>query len=254
MCGRLDIEGVFFEANGILQYKGSAATGEKYLLSNILPDVLNKDRPIICDVGANIGDYTAEVLLYHPEAIIFAFEPHPMSFKKLSDRFSASPTQARLHNIGLGSCREELPVFDYAEREGSTHASLYRGVLEQVHKERKIATRTVCITTLDQFALENGLEEIDLLKIDTEGHELEVLKGATRLLSKGAISLVQFEFNEMNVVSRVFIKDFFDLLIEFDFYRLARGRLIPLGDYNSRYEIFKFQNILAVNSRFGPVK
>src|SRR6185436_3522307 len=88
---------------------------------------------------------------------------------------------------------------------------------------------------------------VDFLKIDTEGNELKVLKGAQSLLQKNAIRAIQFEFNEMNVVSRVFLRDFYDILAGYTFYRLLPDGLLPLGRYSARNEIFAFQNIFAVN-------
>jgi hypothetical protein len=85
------------------------------------------------------------------------------------------------------------------------------------------------------------------MKIDTEGHEYAVLQGSQELLQRGAFRLIQFEFNQMNVMSRVFLKDFYDLLGEgYVFFRLSEHELIPLEGYNTRNEIFIFQNIIAV--------
>ena len=67
---------------------------------------------------------------------------------------------------------------------------------------------------------------------------------------------MQFEFNEMNVISRVFLKDFYDLLgDEWDFFRLDTRKLIYLGRrYDSANEIFKFQNIVAIRKSFLPLR
>jgi hypothetical protein len=51
----------------------------------------------------------------------------------------------------------------------------------------------VALETLDGFASRHGVEHIDLLKIDTEGHDLEVLKGAAGMLDRNAISIIQVE-------------------------------------------------------------
>jgi hypothetical protein len=52
----------------------------------------------------------------------------------------------------------------------------------------------------------------------------------------------------MNVISRVFMKDFFDLLFEYSIFRLDSQKLIPMFGYSSDYEIFKFQNLLAIKN------
>jgi len=69
-------------------------------------------------------------------------------------------------------------------------------------------------------------------------------------LSARRIGLIQFEFNELNVLSRVFLKDFYDLLPGYSLYRMDTDRLHPLGDYSPINEIFRYQNILAIPSAY----
>jgi hypothetical protein len=89
----------------------------------------------------------------------------------------------------------------------------------------------------------------DLLKIDVEGAELEVLKGAVGAIKAGKIDVIQFEFNEMNVVSRVFFRDFWHVLDGYSFYRLLPFGLFPIRNYRTFFcELFAFQNIVAVRS------
>lgn len=99
---------------------------------------------------------------------------------------------------------------------------------------------------LDQYCKDNAIDHIDFIKIDTEGHELSVLRGCEQLIYDHNLKVVQFEFNEMNVMSRSFLRDFYSILAGFSFYRLRQDGLLSLGKYNTRNEIFKFQNIIAV--------
>ena len=98
----------------------------------------------------------------------------------------------------------------------------------------------------DVIADLHGVGRIDYLKIDTEGNELAVLEGAARLLAESRVGYIHFEFNEMNVVSRVFLRDFRKLLPSHRLYRLLPRGLLPLGERIVATEIFAFQNILAV--------
>ena len=101
----------------------------------------------------------------------------------------------------------------------------------------------------DQFAEENRIQSIDFLKIDTEGHDYDVLAGARQLLVSNRINVIQFEFNKMNVVSRIFFKDFFNLLENYRLFRMLKDGLIPIGHYRpGKCEFFAYQNIVAINA------
>ncbi len=95
------------------------------------------------------------------------------------------------------------------------------------------------------------IKEVKFLKIDTEGNELNVLLGAAQLLKEKRIETIQFEFNEMNTVSRVFFRDFQELLPDHAFYRLLPAGLLPL-EKNSPMtnEIFGYQNIIATLAKW----
>jgi FkbM family methyltransferase len=245
-AGVLDSQRLYFETTGILQYQDHVVSGERYALQNVLPKYFTSNEPVVYDVGANRGDFTEEVLAHFPNARVVAFEPHPATFRKLSARLSTLSAHATAHNVGLSSSVGDSRLYDYELNDGSIHASHYSAVLTDLRKEKRITSHCVPVTTLDDFCRSNGIQWIDFLKIDTEGHELEVLRGAAGLLSAQKIGIVQFEFNETNIISRTFLKDFYQILKKFDFYRLSRDRLIVLGEYSSRYEIFMFQNILAI--------
>jgi hypothetical protein len=84
------------------------------------------------------------------------------------------------------------------------------------------------------------------LKIDVEGHELNVLKGAAELLSSRRINFIQFEFGEADIDSRTYLRDFFDLLSDnYDFFRIVPHGLRPIGAYSSAHEVFATINYLA---------
>ena len=225
---------------GILNYKDEVASGEDHFVRQTLSGVSN---PVVFDVGANAGDYSATVLSINPNARLFAFEPHPGTFKGLSERLAGRGAQ--LANVACGSAPSKMVLYDYAGA-GSQHASLYKGVIEELHQKESCAY-DIDIIDLDTFASGNGIEHIDLLKIDTEGHEFNVLSGAKRLFEYRRISAIQFEFNEMNLVSRTFLRDFYAILPNYRLYRTVRDGLIPLPERPSfTCELFAFQNIVAL--------
>ena len=85
------------------------------------------------------------------------------------------------------------------------------------------------------------------MKIDTEGNELEVIRGCAKSIALGKIKIIHFEFNEMNIAARVFFKDFWDILSEYDFYRLLPNGMMRIKKYDPLFcEIFAYQNIVAI--------
>lgn len=151
-----------------------------------------------------------------PGARLVCFEPHPKNLQKLRAR---QELHAEVIGCAVGKQQGQLELFDYADNDGSSHASVYREVIEEIHGCRSLS-HIVDILTLDDYCSTNGIDHIDLLKIDTEGHELAVLLGASRKINNQCIDAIHFEFNEMNIISRVFLRDFRTLLKDYVFYRL----------------------------------
>jgi FkbM family methyltransferase len=175
---------------------------------------------------------------------IFAFEPHPVAFQKLEQ--AASLHQFIPVQRGAGEVSTKAVIYDYAGNGGSEHASMYKDVISDIH-HGTVEEVSIDLVSIDNFVAENNITKIALLKIDTEGHELNVLKGAKLTLEKGIINAIQIEFNEMNVISRTFFKDIVDILPGYDFYRLLPDGLKALGAYRAMdFEIFAFQNIVAL--------
>jgi len=99
---------------------------------------------------------------------------------------------------------------------------------------------------LDDFTEKEKITYIDFLKIDTEGNELAVLLGASNLLEHKKIGCIHFEFNEMNIISRVFFRDFRKTLCNYDLYRLLPNGLLPICDSPVLNELFAYQNVIAL--------
>lgn len=208
--------------------------------------VAGKTTPIVFDVGANEGQWVKDMLAICPSARIHAFEPQ----KTLAAQIAATHPSVTVNNMALGDAAGTLELFDYADQPGSQHASLLVGVIDGIHRGYTKSEK-VSIGTLDDYCAQHHVDYIDLLKIDVEGFELKVLQGAKRLLEENRVDVIQFEFNEMNVVAKTFMRDFFACLSSsHQLYRLLPHGLLPLSPTQIWLnEQFVFQNIVALRKK-----
>jgi len=231
---------------GILNYRNLRESGELFFLKKILS---NNAPCTIVDIGANVGNYTLTAKKINKNAIFHCIEPMPSNYNLLVKNTKNSMGGViNTYNLAIGENKGNIKIFDYDSNKNTTHASLYKEVLTDIHNSVNVKEFSVSVISLDEFCNEKKIEKINLLKIDTEGHEYAILTGSKEMLEKKMIDIIHFEFNEMNTVSRVFFRDFFLLLKnDFKIYRLLPNGVLPIKKYNPlMHEIFAFQNIVAV--------
>ncbi|NJP06334.1 MAG: FkbM family methyltransferase [Chloroflexaceae bacterium] len=228
---------------GFLNSDSPRFSGEVAFLRNLLR-IAPAEQLTVLDVGAHVGGYASAVKNLAPHATVYAFEPHPRTFERLQQAATQQGFQAVHAGCGAESGQQQL--YDYATGDGSTHASLYREVIEVSHRQQAVA-RKVQVLALDDFASTHNLAAVHLLKIDTEGNELQVLHGCQRMLQQAMIDVIQFEFGPMNVISRVFFRDFYALLPGYCFYHMLPNELVTIDLYDSLFcELFVYHNVVAV--------
>jgi FkbM family methyltransferase len=146
----------------------------------------------ILDVGANHGDFAQAASTLFPDATVFLFEPLPEMQAHLGKLIEYGQRTWKLVPRALGSQRGEFPLFvdDDDDAIGS-----FTGFTEEYLKANPRAhpTRAVMcqVQTLDEAAGEQGIESIDMLKIDVEGFEFEVLKGAEQSLQRTRAIIIE---------------------------------------------------------------
>jgi FkbM family methyltransferase len=227
---------------GILNYKTSKASGEK----SFLLKYLKKNGGVLIDVGANQGNYSIEAIAVCPNLRVFAFEPHPITFELLNKNVARHQNIFTV-NKGMSQEKGVRKLYDYANKNGSSHASLFQEVITELHGSVAVSSHEVELITIDDFLCTKNINEIDLLKIDVEGNELEVLRGGINALHDRKIKAIHFEFNEMNIISRVFFRDFWEILEGYRFYRLLPNEMLEIKKYTPlNCEIFAYQNIVAI--------
>ena len=202
--------------------------GETLMLQSLLARHANTGNDlVIFDVGANVGEWTwtaltsARELTPGPAMTIHAFEPVASTFATLKNRLQAVTPDPDVHLVNKA----------LSDREGSAeiHILSESGGTNSLHPDGTIAgsrTTTINLTTLDRYCEERKIKTVHFIKCDTEGHEMNVLKGATGLMGREAVYAIQFEYNHRWVYSRHYLKDVFDI-VEGTNYRV--GKVVPEG-------------------------
>jgi FkbM family methyltransferase len=181
------------------------------------------------DVGGNMGHYTAALLDASTDAEIHVFEPSRSLASEIQAKFQSNG-KVIVNQIALSDRQEQLMLV--AVHEGATTSTFHKH-LDDVYEH----TEEVTCETLDKYCEDNDIREIGLLKVDVEGHELKVLRGASRLLSETAIHLIQFDGGAA-VNSRVFFYDFWELLrgYGYEIYRVLPAGLTHVTTYKEQDE------------------
>lgn len=209
---------------------GSGSSLERSGEMGVVEMFARSDLPkIFVDVGANVGDYTAAVATAVPSVAIHCFEAAPDTAADLVERF-AGDGRVVVNALGL-SDREETHIINVPAH-SSGIASFYDHIGDDIAR-----TETIQCTTLDVYCEGRGIREIGLLKVDVEGHELAVLRGANRLLSSRAIKAIQFD-GGASYNSRIFFRDFWHLFTHHGYriHRVLPFGLAPVTSYRDRDE------------------
>jgi len=197
------------------------------------------------DVGCNKGVYARELLKVFDSQLqsFHCFEP---SKKLVSEYLTFNDPRVRVNPAALGARKSVGKLFKVRNQPGLN--SLTKRRLD--HFNLKMDEKeTVNIVTLDDYAKSQKINRIDFIKLDVEGHELEVLKGGTKLFEKRAIQCIQFEFGGCNIDTRTYFQDFWYLLkdkIRYTIYRITPFGAKKVNRYRENDEIFLTTNYIAV--------
>lgn len=191
-----------------------ATNGERWLLRQLG----RRGLVTVFDVGANVGDWVREVLDHSPTATVYCYEAIPSTFALLTA--AVVDPRAHLRNRALS---DKPGTLDFNASALTAVSSVY-----DVHKfDSSLAISKVAVSAVtgDDECAEIGIDRIDLLKIDTEGHDLAVLSGFSGMLARGGVDIIQFEYNVFTLLARRGLFDFYDLLED----RFFLCRLLPNG-------------------------
>lgn len=149
---------------------------------------------VLMDVGANTGQTCLTLARAFPRAKIFSFEPFPEAFTALEANTRGFSNLTPI-NAALGANAGELNLHVNANHQTNSFLPATSCSARWLPENliRNINSIKVPVLTLDEFCTARDIESINVLKIDTQGYELQVLQGARRMLERQRVGLVYVE-------------------------------------------------------------
>jgi FkbM family methyltransferase len=225
-----------------------------FLFGNFQEHVTNqkyvqlKDDAVIFDVGANIGSMAFRFAQRVPRGHVYAFEPTDFAFSKLSNNLALNPQLAkRITPVQLflsDQTKSDHQIQAYASWKVDGSASnthpLHGGAIK--------SAQAVPAVTLDDYCLINRIHRVDLIKIDTDGHEFSVLRGARRTIEKNRPYIIfeigLYVLKEQNIE----FDQIYTYFAGYDYYLINAkgGQRITLQNFSYRIPRCSTTDVVAV--------
>jgi len=186
---------------------------------------------IFFDIGSHMGTYTDFINRIYPDCKSFLFEPQSKIFKKISEKYFTN-NNIQVFNLAVSDTEKKknlyLNMHDLTStlsnfNEQSSYLSLKAKLYGTDIKSMSHGTELVQTITLKKFIIDNKLNKIDLIKIDTEGHEFNVLKGLGEKIDIINNVLIEFHHRKLflgyepNEIHEFLINNGFRLIKTFKF-------------------------------------
>lgn len=223
--------------------------GEYNLITKVKTHIANNEA-IVFDVGANKGEWSAHFAKGMSERLtLLSFEPIPATYSLLESNLGIQCThiRAKAVNKALSDIRGTTSMFVDVNNPLAGTNSLTLRQAQVYGLDQKIIDGIQLIPG-DDYCADNGINHIDFIKIDTEGHECAVIRGFAKMLSYRQIDAIQFEYGGTWIDSKSYLSEMFDLLLPcgYSICRLHPTRLEYFARYDQRQETFVFANYVAV--------
>jgi len=220
----------------------SHTNGEFALLPHLI-----KSSDVVFDIGANRGQWSRQALSVNKSIRLHSFEPSVNVFVGLKNNLAGTNTS--LHNIAISDGNGQETFYQY--NSCPTLSSLYRrsSVIEK-RLHLSFVSTLVQTCTLDSFCENHSISHVDFVKIDTEGSELDVLRGAINLLREHKIKIVQFEYGGTYPDAGITLREVCELLSlhKYVIFRILSDGIVHIAQWHNSLENSKYSNYLAVSS------
>lgn len=239
---------IFFNWIQGYEFGDPERNGEYHFLRSFI-----KKGMVVLDVGANVGDYSSFIFdLAGGDIELHCFEPVQAAFTKLKQRLSKlQQTQnIYLNNLGLSKRQEKAKIKIYGATAGVNSLYERQSAIDTHPELSDFSEESIFLTTLDDYVTHCNIDNIDLLKIDVEGHELKVIEGATSFLASGRINVIQFEYGGCFLDSGAKLEDIFILFSQkgYKLFRLLPYGKIRVKKFQSHLENYKYSNWIAIKA------
>lgn len=200
---------------------------DKQILEMCLPFL--GTTPVIFDVGACKGEYTDYVLSKIPKANCLLFEPNPDLFRTLKHE--------NKYQVALSDKSGEIGFYVCLGKHNELSSVYDREVFKQTGSVKEV----VNATTVDIFCAENNIDSIDFLKIDVEGAEFDVLKGANNMMLQKRVKYIQVEYGGTYIDAGIKFADIIEYSKGMGYSVYENGKLVTdfKEDYNYRLFLLK---------------
>ena len=157
-----------------------------------------KEEIIVFDIGANLGDFS--ILAYNnSKPKIHCFEPNPKAYKALlNNTFKIKNLEP--NNLAVVATKDVTKVTLFSPENETNKTSALCSLIDRnvfhTWNDAVVEKYEVSCITVDDYCEEKKIKKIDYLKVDVEGFEFEVFKGAKKSFENGIIRAGQFEYGE----------------------------------------------------------
>lgn len=145
----------------------------------------------IVDVGANRGQFAAEIRQVFPAAELYCFEPLAEPFAELQ-RWAAPQRRVKVFNVALGEKQEERTMFLHTTHSPSSSLLQSTEICSELYPQTQAQKPvTIKLTTLDNVLGEVALQPDVLIKLDTQGYEKQVIAGGVETFRRAAACIIE---------------------------------------------------------------
>ena len=193
------------KAKGYSNYGNHDQTGEGNFIR-----IIQSELNLCLDIGANIGNYS-RFLLENSKTKVIAFEPLQGAFLALKKTQLQFNDRLEIFNFAIGNENTEKEIYFSNDKSEKASFNLDVNQLSFVKNSNQFS-QSVKIKKMDDLNILKDLQSIDLIKIDTEGYEMEVIKGGLNLINRVKPKFIQLEFNWHQLLNNQTIYQFSKIL------------------------------------------